>query len=36
MDEQKNPVLEVASIQEFSALGQGGIHKHLSEMMLEQ
>ena len=36
MDEQKSPVLEVASIQEFSALGQGGIHKHLSEMMLEQ
>ena len=33
---QNNPVLEVASIQEFSAIGQGGIHKHLSDMMLEE
>ena len=36
MDEQKNPVVDVASIQEERALGQGGIYKHLSDMMLEQ
>ena len=27
----QNPVIEVASNNEYSAIGQGGIHKQLSE-----